>query len=123
MPGRVEAKENNMADGTYKSKVYRKQGGDEIVVASGGILNIETGGLVYTNGAQGAALTAALTTMTSADTNSSPDYALSALTTTSPYGLATQAEAISFVYAVINAQTRLAEIEARLEAAGIVAAN
>ncbi|MBU0631003.1 MAG: hypothetical protein KKC80_08880 [Candidatus Margulisbacteria bacterium] len=33
-----------MADATYKPKVYRKQGGDEFVVANGGRITIEPGG-------------------------------------------------------------------------------
>jgi len=33
-----------MADESYAPKVYMKQGGDEMVVASGGIVNIESGG-------------------------------------------------------------------------------
>lgn len=33
-----------MADGTYTPKVYRKQGGDAFIVASGGEIDIETGG-------------------------------------------------------------------------------
>lgn len=33
-----------MADSTYQPKVYRKQGGDEMVVASGGKIVIESGG-------------------------------------------------------------------------------
>ena len=32
------------ADKTYNPKVYRKQGGDEFVVASGGTLTVESGG-------------------------------------------------------------------------------
>lgn len=35
-----------MADGTYMPKVYRKQGGDEFVVASGGKITVESGGSV-----------------------------------------------------------------------------
>lgn len=35
-----------MADGTYMPKVYRKQGGDEFVVASGGKINVESGGQI-----------------------------------------------------------------------------
>lgn len=35
-----------MADETYTTKVYRKQGGDELVVASGGKVIIESGGAV-----------------------------------------------------------------------------
>ena len=39
-----------MADATYTPKVYRKQGGDELVVASGGKINIESGGIIEANG-------------------------------------------------------------------------
>lgn len=35
-----------MADATYSPKVYRKQGGDELVVASGGIITVESGGSI-----------------------------------------------------------------------------
>jgi len=42
--------------GTYQPKVYRKQGGDELVVASGGKINIESGGTLE---ADGTAITAA----------------------------------------------------------------
>ena len=35
-----------MADATYSPKVYRKQGGDELVVASGGLITVESGGQV-----------------------------------------------------------------------------
>lgn len=112
-----------MADTTYQPKTYTADSGDRIVVASGGFLDIETGGIVKTNGTQGAALTAQLTTITIADAAGTPDYALSALTTTSPYGLATAAEAISLLYVIKNLQTRLAEVEARMEALGLVEAN
>jgi hypothetical protein len=112
-----------MADPTYGPKVYIKQGGDELVVASGGVINIETGGVVKANGTQAAALTAQLTTITIADAAGTPDYALQALTTSSPYGLATAAEAITLLYVVKNLQTRMAEMEAIMEAAGLVIAN
>lgn len=72
---------------------------------------------------EGAALTAQLTTITIADAAGTPDYALSALTTSSPYGLATQAEAITLLYVIKNLQTRLAEVEARLEAINLVVSN
>ena len=35
-----------MADGTYNSKVYHKQGGDVLVVASGGTIMEESGGAI-----------------------------------------------------------------------------
>ena len=112
-----------MADATYGPKVYHKQGGDELVVASGGTLNIETGGKIVVNGTQGAALTAQLTTITPADAAGTPDYAIQAVTATTPYGFVTAQEAITTLYVIKNLQTRLAEVEARLEAAGIVIAN
>lgn len=39
-----------MVDATYGPKVYRKQGGDQLVVANGGVLNVETGGKLQNNG-------------------------------------------------------------------------
>jgi len=72
---------------------------------------------------QGAALTAQLTPITIADAAGTPDYALQALTTTSPYGLATAEEAITLLYVIQNLQVRLAQVEARLETIGMVAAN
>lgn len=35
-----------MVDKTYQTKVYHKNGGDEVVVASGGQLTVESGGKV-----------------------------------------------------------------------------
>ncbi len=45
-----------MADATYESKVYRKQGGAELVVASGGEINIESGGKITADGTQASAV-------------------------------------------------------------------
>jgi hypothetical protein len=112
-----------MADATYQPLVYKKQGGNELVIASGGVLNIETGGIIKANGTQGAALTAQLTTITPADAEGTPDYAIAALTSSTPFGFASAQEGITVLYVIKNLQTRLAEVEARLEAAGLVAAN
>lgn len=108
---------------TYTAKVYHKQGGDELVIASGGVLNIETGGVIKANGTQGAALTAQLTTITPADAEGTPDYAIAAITSTTPFGFASAQEAITVLYVIKNLQVRLAEVEARLEATGLVIAN
>jgi hypothetical protein len=35
-----------MSDNTYQSKVYKKQGGDELVVANGGKITVEAGGTI-----------------------------------------------------------------------------
>lgn len=39
-----------MADASYQPKVYRKQGGEEFIVASGGTLEIESGGTFKLDG-------------------------------------------------------------------------
>lgn len=63
----------------------------------------------------GALEVAPLTTITIADAAGTPDYALQALTTSSPYGLATQAEAITLLYVIQNLQKRVLDLEARLK--------
>ena len=72
---------------------------------------------------QPASLTAQLTTITMADTAGTPDYTIAAITTTSPAGFASIQECVSTLYVIRNLQVRLAEVEARLEECGIVAAN
>lgn len=71
---------------------------------------------------QGAALTAQLTTITH-EAASEADYAIAALTDTGGFGFAAADEGHTVLAVIANLQTRLAEVEARLEAAGIVAAN
>ena len=56
-----------MADGTYMPKVYRKQGGDEFVVASGGKINVESGGQIVADGTQAAFVADVATTGVYAD--------------------------------------------------------
>ena len=107
---------------SYTAKVHF-EGPDKLVVESGGIIDVKSGGAVYQAGAAGAALTAQLTTITPADAEGTPDYAIQAITQTTPYGFVTAQEAITTLYVVKNLQVRLAEVEARLEAAGIVTAN
>lgn len=41
-----------MADASYGPKVYNKQGGDELIVASGGVLDVESGGALKLAGVQ-----------------------------------------------------------------------
>lgn len=111
-----------MPDPTYGPKVYQKQGGDELVVASGGAINVEAGGKILVDGAQGAALTAQLPTITHT-APSTPDYALQNLVQNTGFGFATADEGNSALKVIANLQVRLAEVEARLEGAGIVVAN
>jgi hypothetical protein len=49
-----------MVDATYGPKVYQKQGGDELIVASGGAITVESGGAINVNGADLIASIAAL---------------------------------------------------------------
>jgi len=99
------------------------ESGGVIVVKSGGAIDIQTGAIIRTNGAQGAALTAQLTQITPADAAGTPDYAIAAITQTTPFGFASAQEAITLLYVIQNLQVRLAEVEARLEAVSLVKAN
>lgn len=69
----------------------------------------------------GAALTTPLTTITPADAVGTPDYAVAAITNTSPFGFSNAAEAITILYVIKNLQTRQAEMESRLQVAGVIA--
>lgn len=72
---------------------------------------------------QPASLTAQLTTITPADAAGTPDYAIAAITNSSPFGFSNAAEAITLLYVVKNLQVRMAELEERLEEAGLIASN
>ena len=71
---------------------------------------------------QPASLTAQLTAITHTEPGT-PDYAIQNLTNSSPFGFVTADEGNSVLKVVKNLQTRLAEVEARLEELGLVAAN
>lgn len=73
--------------------------------------------------AKPSALTAQLTTLTPADTAGTPDYAIAAITTTTPAGFASIQECVSVLYVIKNLQVRLAEVEAILENNGMVTSN
>lgn len=71
---------------------------------------------------QGSALTAQLTTITHTAPGT-PDYAIQNFTQSSPFGFVTADEANTVLSVIANLQARVAELEARLEALGLVAAN
>jgi len=71
---------------------------------------------------QPAALTAQDTTITHTAPGT-PDFAIQNLTSTSPFGFVTQDEGNTVLRVIANLQVRLAEVEARLESLGLVAAN
>ena len=72
--------------------------------------------------AQQAALTAQDTTITHTAPGTA-DYAIQNLTSTTPFGFVTADEGNTVLKVIKNLQTRLAEVEAALEAVGLVDAN
>ena len=72
--------------------------------------------------AQGAALTAQSTTITSTAPGT-PDYAIQDLTQTTPFGFVTKDEGNTVLAVIANLQTRLAQVESRLETVGLIASN
>jgi hypothetical protein len=70
--------------------------------------------------AKGAALTTQLTTITSTAPGT-PDYAIQDLTSTTPFGFATKDEGNSVLAVIANLQTRVAQLESRLQALGLIA--
>ena len=107
---------------TYAAKVHM-EGPDTLVIESGGVINVKAGGAIHQAGVAGAALTAQLTTITPADPAGTPDYAIAAVTQTTPFGFSNAAEAITLLYVIKNLQVRVAEMEVVLEAAGLVTGN
>lgn len=53
-------------------------------------------------------MTTQLTTIVPADGEGTPDYAIAAITNSSPFGFASAQEAITVLYVIANLQTRLA---------------
>jgi hypothetical protein len=68
------------------------------------------------------ALTAALTSITHT-APSSDDFAIQNLTNSTPYGFASQDEGNTVLKVIASLQTRLGEVEARLEELGLINAN
>ncbi len=71
---------------------------------------------------QPAALTTQLTTIT-ATAPGTPDYAIANLVQNTGYGFVAADEGQTVLTVIANLQTRLAEVEARLEALGVIASN
>jgi hypothetical protein len=70
--------------------------------------------------AKGAALTAQLTSITHTAPGT-PDYAIQNLTTTTPYGFVTADEGNTVLSVILNLQTRVSQLEARLKNFGVIA--
>ena len=89
---------------SYQPKVYKKAGGDELVVASGGSIDIESGGALKIGGVQVSASAAEINetilSLDIADGSADADYFL-----VSPH-----AGAISKIYSVIDESVGTADI-------------
>lgn len=72
---------------------------------------------VYT--AKGAALTTQLTTITSTAPGTA-DYAIQDLTQSTPFGFVTKDEGNSVLAVIANLQARVAQLESRLQALGLI---
>jgi len=69
---------------------------------------------------QPTALTVQLTGITHAEPGT-PDYAIQGMTNSAPYGFVTQDEGNSLLKVVANLQTRLSELETKLQTIGVIA--
>lgn len=63
----------------------------------------------------GALEVAPLTTITPADAAGTPDYAIAAITSSTPFGFSNAAEGITLLYVIQNLQRRVLDLEARLK--------
>jgi len=63
----------------------------------------------------GALEVAPLTTITPADAAGTPDYAIAAITSSTPFGFSNAAEGITILYVIQNLQRRVLDLEARLK--------
>jgi len=84
--------------------------GDVVITDATNGMKVGTNKVV---GARGAALTAQLTSLTHTAPGT-PDYALQDLTDTGGFGFKTKDEGNSVLAVILNLQTRVAELEARL---------
>lgn len=101
-------------------KVNTDMQGDRLNIEAGGSLNIKAGAQVTLDGTLTAALTPALTTITPADAQGTPDYAIAAVINSSAWGFSNAAEAITLLYVIRNLQVRVGELETKLRALGML---
>ena len=69
--------------------------------------------------AKAAALTTQLTSITHT-APSTPDYAVQDLTQTTPFGFATKDEGNTVLSVILNLQTRVSQLEAKMQAYGLL---
>lgn len=68
-----------MADESYGPKVYMKQNGDEMVVADGGVINVESGGVIAADGTQASAISDITVTGTYANDDDNIETAVNSI--------------------------------------------
>lgn len=101
---------------------YQVGDGNPDGIVLGGSTSEKVGFYGTTPVVQGAALTAQLTTITHTAAGT-PDYAIQNLTTSTPYGFVSADEGNTVLAVIANLQARLAQVEARMESIGMIAAN
>ncbi|MER9710179.1 hypothetical protein NKJ13_07905 [Mesorhizobium sp. M0174] len=116
-----------MVDTSYQPKVYRKQGGDELVVASGGLITVESGGALVVAGVTIDGSTLALTGLTAsaAELNAYPvslDIA-DGSAEGSYFAVAPHAGDISKIYTVIDGAVSTADITVTAKIATVPVTN
>jgi len=84
-------------------------------------INTRAFGLNDKCASQQAAMTTQLNTIVPADPEGTPDYNIQAITNTAPFGFVIAQEAITVLYVIKNLQTRVAELEAKIKAFGLIA--
>ena len=102
-----------MADETYQPKTYRKDGGDELVVASGGKITVESGGSLKVDGVTVDKDTLAMTslTATAAELNKSDGIAATAYQTVLAEVLFTEAGAGTYTGTIaLPAKSRIIDV-------------
>lgn len=103
-----------MTDSTYQPKVYRKQGGDELVVASGGAITVESGGSLTVAGVTVDENTLALNGLTASAAELNDSFLHLDIADGSAeavyYVVSPHAGAISKIYTVIDGAVATADI-------------
>jgi hypothetical protein len=96
---------------SYQTKVYHKQGGDEMVVASGGAVTVESGGAI--KDPAGASLTRDILTLEIADMSADASY----------YMLAPHAGKIAKVWGTVDGAIATADITITPKLATVAVTN
>lgn len=100
----------------YSAKVYMEQGGDKLIVESGGAIEIQGGGAITIDGSQASAIADMITTYSSNDPSITPDGTI----TVADGGTPTVDELLEFCEEL---SAKLDAVLAALRGAGIIASS